>query len=135
MKYGMIAGLVLTASLGTQALAQNVAIGVIAPTTGPIATVGTRQLQSLQYWAETANKAGGVKGKQVEIAHCNDEGSPEKAVNCARDLISRGVALLINCSVTGPILATMPIFLTPPLFRKSASAWVWLRSEGLVWKT
>ena len=115
MKYGMIAGLILSASLGTQAFAQNVTIGVIAPTTGPIATVGTRQLQSLQYWAETANKAGGVKGKQVEIAHCNDEGSPEKAVNCARDLISRGVALLINCSVTGPILATMPLVVNGPV--------------------
>jgi branched-chain amino acid transport system substrate-binding protein len=90
-------------------------VGIIAPTTGPLATVGLRQLLVVQWWEKTTNAAGGIKGRSIQLLHCNDEGSPDKAVACARDLIAKGSVVLLNASVTGPIRATMPLVQNGPV--------------------
>jgi len=95
--------------------AQEWKIGVIAPTTGVMASVGTRQLATLQWWEKEVNAANGIKGKRVVLITCNDEANPEKAATCARNLISQGVVLLLNASVTGPIRATMPLVKNGPV--------------------
>lgn len=89
-------------------------IGEIAPLSGPAGTVGTRLHQVSTMWAEDVNRRGGIRGKRVEITTCNDEGRPEKAVTCARDLIAQGSVLLINNSLTSSILATMPLVAKGP---------------------
>jgi branched-chain amino acid transport system substrate-binding protein len=98
MKRLLIASVLLAAAANTAWAADTFVIGVIAPTTGPIATVGARQLQTLQWWRDRVNKA-----------------SPEKAVTCARDLINQGAGILVNFSVTGPIRATMPLVANGPV--------------------
>jgi branched-chain amino acid transport system substrate-binding protein len=90
-------------------------IGIIAPTTGPVATVGLRQLSSVQWWEREVNAKGGIKGRPVQIVSCNDEGSPEKSVTCAHDLLTKGSVLLIDSSVTGPIRAVMPLVQNGPV--------------------
>lgn len=106
MRLAFLALLLLS---GAAVAAEPLRIGIIAPTTGPIATIGARQLSAVKWWQHSIDAAGGIDGRQVELLSCNDEGNPEKAVNCARDLLSRGVILLLNSSVTGPIRATMPL--------------------------
>jgi len=126
---------------GTPARAQNAAaewkIGVIAPTTGPIATIGTRQLATLQWWEREVNARKGIKGRKIVLRHCNDEASPEKAAACARELLAQGVVLLLNASVTGPIRATLPlvkngpVMLTPsPNIMPDASGYVFQTSPA-----
>ncbi|MES2184595.1 MAG: ABC transporter substrate-binding protein [Pseudomonadota bacterium] len=100
---------------GAQGTAAEWKIGVIAPTTGPVATIGARQLASLQWWEKEVNAGKGIKGRRVVIKHCNDEASPEKSVTCARDLLAQGVVLLLNASVTGPIRAVMPLVKNGPV--------------------
>ena len=100
---------------GMAAAAEPMRIGIIAPTTGPIATVGARQLSAVKWWQQSIDTAGGINGRKVELVTCNDEGNPEKAVNCARDLLSQGIVLLLNSSVTGPIRATMPLVAHGPV--------------------
>jgi branched-chain amino acid transport system substrate-binding protein len=95
--------------------ADNLIIGEIAPLSGPAATVGARLNQSAKMWAEDVNKRGGINGRKIELITCNDEGRPEKAVTCARDLISKGSVLLINDSLTASIRATMPIVENGPI--------------------
>jgi branched-chain amino acid transport system substrate-binding protein len=90
-------------------------IGMIAPTTGPLTTVGLRQLNAVQWWERMVNANGGINGRPVKVVHCNDEGSPDKSVACARDLIGRGSLLLLNASVTGPIRAAMPLVKNGPV--------------------
>src|SRR5882757_4337305 len=90
-------------------------IGMIAPTTGPLSTVGTRQLAAVQWWAQDINAKGGIRGRQINLIHCNDEASPEKSVTCTRDLLGRNIVLLLNASVTGPILAAMPLLVNGPV--------------------
>jgi branched-chain amino acid transport system substrate-binding protein len=106
--------LILLMSTGATA-AEPWAIGIIAPTTGPLATVGVRQLSAVQWWAQDVNAHGGIRGRTINLIHCNDEGSPEKSVTCTRDLLSRGIVLLLNGSVSGPIFADMPLVSNGPV--------------------
>jgi len=79
-----------------------------------LSTVGTRQLSAVEWWAQDVNAKGGIRGRLINLIHCNDEASPEKSVTCTRDLIGRGVVLLLNASITGPILAAMPLLNNGP---------------------
>jgi branched-chain amino acid transport system substrate-binding protein len=90
-------------------------IGMIAPSTGPLATVGVRQLLAAQWWEQDVNQKGGIRGRPVQIVHCNDEGNPEKAVTCGRDLIGKGSLMILNASVTGPIRAVVPLLANGPV--------------------
>ena len=117
MKSALCFGLAmsLTVLCGSAASAEEVKIGVIAPTTGPAATVGSRELATLRWWEHEVNAAGGIKGNPIRLVHCNDEANPEHAVTCVRDLLSQHVVLLLNCSVTGAIRATMPLVARGPV--------------------
>lgn len=97
------------------AAAEPLFVGVIAPTTGPVATVGVRQLSAIQWWAQDVNGKGGIKGRPVELVTCDDQGNPEVAVTCARDLIARHSLLILNTSVTGPVRATLPLVKDGPV--------------------
>jgi branched-chain amino acid transport system substrate-binding protein len=90
-------------------------LGVIAPTSGPVATVGLRQLKTIQWWEQEVNKSGGISGRPVKVVHCNDEAKPERAVSCTRDLLSQKVVLILNSSITGPIRATIPLLKNGPV--------------------
>ena len=103
----ILAGLLAAISLSVAA-ADPYTIGMIVPTTGVMATVGSRQLATVQWWEGEINAKGGIKGRMIHLITCNDEANPEKAVSCVRDLLAKGAVLLINSSVTGPIRATMP---------------------------
>jgi branched-chain amino acid transport system substrate-binding protein len=103
------------AGTGAARAAEPYVVGIIAPTTGPLTTVGVRQLYAVQWWERTTNEAGGINGRPVKVVHCNDEGSPDKSVNCVRDLLAQGSVLLLNASVTGPIRAAMPLVKNGPV--------------------
>lgn len=90
-------------------------VGVIAPMTGPIATIGSRQVAAIQWWTDGVNAAGGIKGRKVELALCDDRGNPETAVTCARGHIDRGVALLLDVSIAGAVRAVMPLLTHGPV--------------------
>ena len=109
----VLLGILLVA--GPAVAADPWTVGIIAPTTGPVATVGVRQLSAVQWWAQDANAHGGIRGRQVNLVHCNDEGSPEKSVTCMRDLLSKGAVLILNGSVSGPIFADMPLVSNGPV--------------------
>jgi branched-chain amino acid transport system substrate-binding protein len=107
--------LLAAACAGSAYAADPFVVGIIAPTTGPLATVGSRQLLAVQWWEQGVNSKGGIKGRPVQVIHCNDEGTPDKSVTCARDLIGKGSVVLLNASVTGPIRAAMPLVQNGPV--------------------
>jgi branched-chain amino acid transport system substrate-binding protein len=111
----LILAALVTGFCGGAAIAEELKIGVIAPTTGPAATVGSRQLASIKWWEREVNAAGGIKGNQVRIIHCNDEGSPDHSVTCVRDLLSQNILLLLNYSLTGAVRAAMPLVAQGPV--------------------
>ncbi|HUC50090.1 MAG TPA: ABC transporter substrate-binding protein [Xanthobacteraceae bacterium] len=100
---------------GAATAADPISIGVISPLSGPFATVGTRQTAAIQWWADEVNAKGGINGRKIELAVCDDRGNPEVAVTCARNHIQNGVSLLLDTSVAGTIRAVMPLLNNGPV--------------------
>ncbi|HXP30536.1 MAG TPA: ABC transporter substrate-binding protein [Stellaceae bacterium] len=112
-----IATIVLASFLlaGGANAAEPLVVGIITPNTGPVATVGVRQLSAVQWWQHDVNSKGGIRGRQVEIETCDDQANPERAVSCTRDLIGKGVSVIINGSLTGAVRATIPLIKDGPV--------------------
>ena len=105
----------LALSSGDTLAAEPYRIGVISPLTGPVATVGARQNEAIQWWAESVNAAGGIKGRQIELLLCDDHGNPEAAVTCARNHLLSGVSLLLDTSIAGAVRAVIPLISNGPV--------------------
>ena len=84
-------------------------VGVISPMTGPMAAVGTSQTAAIQWWAQSVNAAGGIKGRQVQLDICDDQGNPEIAVTCVRRQQDLGVAVILDDSVSSTIRGIIPL--------------------------
>lgn len=90
-------------------------VGEIAALSGPAATVGIRLNESTKLWAEQINKAGGIRGRKVEIITCDDGARPEKAIACARDMLEKKAVLIIEHSLTASIRALEPLVKNGPI--------------------
>ncbi len=92
-----------------------------------MATVGAQSTSGLQLWAQDLNAAGGIKGRQIELDICDDQGTPENAVTCARRHIERRVALILDNSISSTIRAITPLLKDGPVMvvvsQMSSSIW------------
>jgi branched-chain amino acid transport system substrate-binding protein len=100
---------------GNAAAAEPFIVGVISPMTGPMATVGAQSTAGLQLWAQTVNAAGGIKGRQIELDVCDDQGTPESAVTCARRHIEKRANIILDNSVSATIRAITPLLKDGPV--------------------
>ncbi len=113
---GLGCGLLTAASLSVTAFAaEPFVVGVISPMTGPMATVGAQSTAGLQLWAKALNAAGGIKGRQIELDVCDDQGTPENAVTCARRHIERHAAIILDNSISSTIRAITPLLKDGPV--------------------
>src|ERR1700722_1298829 len=113
---GLGCGLLAAASFSVAALAVDpFVVGVISPMTGPMATVGAQSTAGLQLWAQALNAAGGIKGRQIELDVCDDQGTPESAVTCARHHIERHAAIILDNSISSTIRAITPLLKDGPV--------------------
>ena len=94
---------------------RNLLIGEITPMSGPAATVGTRLHQVNKLWVDDLNRLGGVNGQTLELLTCNDEARPERAASCTRDLIDKGVSLLLLNALTAGVRASQPLLTNGPI--------------------
>lgn len=91
--------------------AQNtpIRIGFVQTLSGPAALVGKDHVLGAQIAVDTVNKAGGIKGRPVELIIRDDKGTPTEAVTVLRELSSQGVNLFAGTSVSAPTLGVLPI--------------------------
>jgi len=94
IKLGMAAILACTANmLPAQAAEKMIKVGAALPLTGPLSPEGTRQKNGFQIWADTVNKAGGIKlGEdvyKVEIIYVDYQSNTPRAVQAAERLITQ----------------------------------------------
>lgn len=75
---------------------ETLKVGVQAPITGSYANEGQGIDQSVRLLAEQINAKGGVMGKEIEVISCDDEGTAMKAAICAKDLVNKGVSMVIG---------------------------------------
>ncbi len=75
---------------------ETLKVGVQAPITGKYANEGQGIDQSVRLLADQINEKGGVLGKKIEVISCDDEGTAMKAAICAKDLVNKGVKMVIG---------------------------------------
>jgi branched-chain amino acid transport system substrate-binding protein len=100
---------------GNASAADSFVVGVISPLTGPMATVGAQSTAGLRLWAQTINAAGGIKGRQIDLDVCDDQGTPESAVTCARHEIEKGASIILDNSVSSTVRAIAPLLKDGPV--------------------
>ncbi|MGK2943462.1 MAG: branched-chain amino acid ABC transporter substrate-binding protein [Desulfuromonadales bacterium] len=81
---------------GIACAADTLKVGVQAPITGSYANEGQGIENGVRLLAEQLNAKGGVMGKQIEVIVCDDQGTAMAAAICAKDLVNKGVSMVIG---------------------------------------
>ncbi len=76
--------------------ADTLKVGVQAPITGSYANEGQGIENSVRLLAAQINAKGGVMGKMIEVIPCDDQGTAMAAAICAKDLVNKGVSMVIG---------------------------------------
>jgi branched-chain amino acid transport system substrate-binding protein len=85
--------------------AKTIKVGAILSITGGGSFLGAPEAKTLEMLAEEFNKAGGVKGKKIELFIKDSQGNPENAVSFAKQLIEENQVLaIIGPSTSGESL-------------------------------
>jgi branched-chain amino acid transport system substrate-binding protein len=101
-----VAGFAAMLMTGT-ALAADIKIGVLVPTTGGQATYGQDMANAVQLAMDELNKAGG----NTYSAIVGDDGcDPQQAVNAATKLAASGIAAVVGGYCSGATVPTLKIF-------------------------
>ena len=110
---GSAAGMVsLTSGLAAPAIAQSdpIKIGYLPALTGPSSSTGVGINRGTQLAVEEINKAGGIKGRKIELITRDTQSDPTKAVNAVAELTQRAKASMIWGPVnSGEALAATPL--------------------------
>ncbi len=90
--------------------AAPIKIGALFAVTGPAAFLGEPERNSAKMVIDEINKAGGVKGRKLELVVYDTAGDATKAVQLATKLIKDDkVVAIIGPSTTGETMAVIPV--------------------------
>lgn len=90
--------------------AAPIKIGALFAVTGPAAFLGEPERNSAKMVIDEINKAGGVKGRKLELVTYDTAGDATKAVQLATKLIKDDkVIAIIGPSTTGETMAVIPV--------------------------
>jgi len=90
--------------------AAPIKIGALFAVTGPAAFLGEPERNSARMVIDEINKAGGVKGRKLELVAYDTAGDATKAVQLATKLIKDDkVVAIIGPSTTGETMAVIPV--------------------------
>lgn len=90
--------------------APPIKIGALFAVTGPASFLGEPERNSAQMVVDEVNKAGGVKGRKLELITYDTGGDATKAVQLANKLVKNdNVVAIIGPSTTGDTMAVIPV--------------------------
>jgi len=90
--------------------AEPIKIGALFSVTGPPSFLGEPERNTAQMVVDDINKAGGIKGRPIELVVYDTTGDPTKAVQLATKLIKDDkVVAIIGPSTTGETMAVKPV--------------------------
>ncbi len=87
----------------------TVKVGTIFPLSGGAGPQGQHVTQAIQAMAAVINESGGVMGRRIEIVSRDDESTPAVGVSRATELVSSGVAVIIEGWNSPVTLAMQPV--------------------------
>lgn len=106
-----LAGLIALGWSAAPAAAQNVKIGAIMSTTGPLQVYGEAGLNGIRLAIDQINEAGGVLDRQVELVAADDATNPQVGVDAAQRIVNVdgvvGIIGALSSGVTIPIATTV----------------------------
>lgn len=103
---------VFTASADPGVSADKIVFGQAAPFEGPASALGLDMRTGLKAAFEEANRAGGVKGRKIELVTANDGYEPNKSIEAVKKLLDEDkVFALVGPVGTPTSAATQPIAL------------------------
>jgi branched-chain amino acid transport system substrate-binding protein len=110
MRFGKLlavaAACVLALSAAPAMAAGTIKVGAILAVTGPLSFLGAPEAKTLEMLVEDINARGGWGGSKVELVIKDSGGSPEKAIDFARQLIEQEkVFAIIGPSTSGETMA------------------------------
>jgi branched-chain amino acid transport system substrate-binding protein len=95
---------------GVAFAAPPIKIGALFAVTGPASFLGEPERNTAQMVVDEINKAGGVKGRQLQLIAYDTQGDATKAVQAATRLIKEdNVVAIIGPSTTGDSMAVIPL--------------------------
>lgn len=95
---------------GLSQAGELIKIGALFSVTGPPSFLGEPERNAAQMVADQINKAGGIKGRQVQLIVYDTTGDATKAVQLANRLIKDDkVTAIIGPSTTGETMAVLPV--------------------------
>lgn len=87
-----------------------IAIGAVLDITGPGASLGVPERQTLEMLAKKVNDSGGINGRQINLIIEDNQSTEDGAAKAASKLLQTdNVSLLLGASRTGPSLAMRPL--------------------------
>ena len=94
-----------------------IVIGAVIPLTGELAKFGEMQKHSYELALDEINKAGGIRGRKLELLIEDDTGRPEVGRSAVEKLISKDKILVLtggySSSVTYAIVGVAQNFKVP----------------------
>ena len=103
-------GLAGTVIFSTGALAQNIKIGMVIPTTGALTQYGDMVKEGVSTAVEMANAAGGVNGKKIEIVTVDDACEPKQGPVAANRIVNSKIGYVVGPVCSGAAIAAVPIY-------------------------
>jgi branched-chain amino acid transport system substrate-binding protein len=88
--------------VGSQAWAQEIAIGAVVPSSGPFAEWGRSNTVTLKMLEQQTNDAGGINGAKLKITILDDAAKPAQAASSLRKLAGDEKVL----AVAGPLTSS-----------------------------
>lgn len=106
----LLAAVLALSVAGTAFAAPPIKIGALFAVTGPASFLGEPERNTAQMVVDEINKAGGVKGRQLQLISYDTQGDATKAVQAATRLIKDDkVVAIIGPSTTGDSMAVIPL--------------------------
>lgn len=95
---------------GSAFAAPPVKIGALFSVSGPASFLGEPERNTAVMMVDEINKAGGIKGRNLELVVYDTQGDATKAVQAANKLIKNDkVVAIIGPSITGDTMAVIPV--------------------------
>lgn len=102
-------GLFAAAAPASLQAQEPIQVGVIFPLSGGAGPQGQHIVQAMEAMASLINDDGGVMGRPIELIARDDESTPAVGVSRANELISAGVAVIIEGWNSPVTLAMQPV--------------------------
>ena len=104
-----LAGVALSA-FATPSFADDLAIAVAGPMTGPLASIGDQMKRGAEAAAAAVNQAGGVAGRKIKIVVQDDACDPKQAVAVANLVVGQQIKFVDGHACSGSSIPASEVY-------------------------